>query len=108
MLMVVDLIKDKRESLMIPEIALLPENDQQYVFTVTSDNVVKRLKVVLGRRRPGAVEVLEGLQDGDIVVGEGIQDLRDGAKVKLLNADALRGGAAPPPAADAEALRHPG
>ena len=105
MLMVVDLIKDKRESIMIPEIALLPENDQQYVFTVNPDNVVKRLKVVLGRRRSGAVEVLEGLQDGDIVVTEGLQDLRDGGKIRLLNADELRGKAAPPMT---EAERHPG
>jgi membrane fusion protein, multidrug efflux system len=104
MLMVVDLIKDRRESIMIPEIALLPENDQQYVFAINSDNVVKRLKVVLGRRRNGTVEVLEGLQDGDIVVTEGLQDLRDGGKIKLLNADELRG--APAPVAEAE--RHPG
>jgi len=106
MLMVVELIKDKRESLMIPEIALLPENDQQYVFVVGSDSVVKRLKVVLGRRRPGAVEVLEGLKEGDTVVTEGIQDLRDGAKVKLLNAAELRSGEAPPQTG--EAMRHPG
>ena len=105
MLMVVDLIKDQRESLMIPEIALLPENDQQFVFTVGPDNVVTRLKVVIGRRRAGSVEVLEGLKEGDVVVTEGIQDLRSGSKVNLVNASEIRGGGAAP---QSEAERHPG
>lgn len=104
MLMVVDLIKDQRESLMIPEIALLPENDLQYVFTVGPDNVVTRLKVIIGRRRAGSVEVLEGLKEGDLVVTEGVQDLRTGAKVNLVNASETRGGAPPP----SEVERHPG
>ncbi len=105
MLMVVQLIKDQRESVMVPEIALLPENDIQYVFTVGPDNVVSRLKVVIGRRRAGSVEILEGIKEGDVVVTEGIQDLRPGSKVNLVNASDLRGGT---PAQNPEALRHPG
>lgn len=89
---------------MVPEIAILPENDQMYVFTISPENVVKRLKVVIGRRRAGAVEVLEGLQEGDIVVKEGIQDLRDGAKVKVVNADEISRG----PGQSSDAARHPG
>jgi membrane fusion protein (multidrug efflux system) len=103
MLMVVDLIKDQRESLMIPEIALLPENDQQYVFTVGADNVITRLKVIIGRRRAGSVEILDGLKEGDVVVTEGIQDLRTGTKVNLINASEIRGAVSQP-----EADRHPG
>ena len=90
---------------MVPEIALLPENDIQYVFTVGPDNVVSRLKVVIGRRRAGSVEILEGIKEGDVVVTEGIQDLRPGSKVNLVNASDLRGGT---PAQNPEALRHPG
>ncbi len=103
MLMVVQLIKDQRESIMVPEIALVPENDQQFVFTVGPDNVVKRLKVVIGRRRAGAVEITEGLNEGDIVITEGLQDLRAGSKVNLVNAAELRGDVPP-----GEAQRHPG
>jgi len=103
MLMVVELIKDRRESIMVPEVALVPENDTQYVFTVGPDNVVTRIKVVIGRRRAGAVEVVEGLKEGDIVVTEGLQDLRAGTKVNLVNAAELRGDQPP-----GEVLRHPG
>lgn len=89
MLMVAELIKDRRESLMIPEAALLPENNLQYVYTVSADNTVTRLQVTIGRRRAGAVEVLEGLKEGDVVVKEGLQDLRSGSKVNIVNATEL-------------------
>lgn len=92
MLMVAELIKDQRESLMIPEAALLPENNLQYVYTISTDNVATRLQVTIGRRRAGSVEVLEGLKEGDVVIKEGIQDLRSGAKVKVVNATELHRG----------------
>jgi membrane fusion protein, multidrug efflux system len=85
MLMVVDLIKDSRESLMVPEAALDPANDRQYVVVVGTDNVAHRVEVKIGRRRLGFVEVLEGVREGDLVVREGLQDLRDGAKVEIMN-----------------------
>ena len=89
MLMIVQLIKDRRESLMIPEAALLAESDQQFVFTIDNQNVVTRLKVVIGRRRAGSVEISEGLHEGYIVVKEGLQDLRPGSKVTIVNAKDL-------------------
>ena len=70
MLMVVDLIKDRRQSLLVPEEALAPENNKNYVFVVGADNTVSRVEIVMGRRRVGAVEVLEGLSEGDLVVTE--------------------------------------
>jgi membrane fusion protein (multidrug efflux system) len=105
MLMIVELIKDKRESIMVPEIAVTPENNQQFVYTVGPDSVVKRLAVVIGRRTAGAVEITEGLKEGDIVITEGLQDLRPGSKVNLTNASELRGDA-PAPAARNEGPRH--
>ncbi|MGE4063684.1 MAG: efflux RND transporter periplasmic adaptor subunit [Rhodospirillaceae bacterium] len=85
MLMVVDLIKDQSESLMVPEAALDPANDKQYVVVVTPDNVAHRVEVKIGRRRTGFVEVLDGVHEGDLVVREGLQDLQDGAKVEIVN-----------------------
>ena len=93
MLMVVDLIKDRRESLMIAEEALVPSDNQQFVFVVIGDNTVERVPVTIGRRRPGSVEILEGLALGDLVVTEGNTDLSTGNKIRLLNEADVRGGA---------------
>ncbi|MSO72954.1 MAG: efflux RND transporter periplasmic adaptor subunit [Rhodospirillaceae bacterium] len=85
MLMIVDLIKDQREAVVIPEAALVPENDKQYVFVVGADNVANRVEITLGRRRMGFVEVLAGVKEGDLVVKEGAQDLRSGTTVQVVN-----------------------
>ena len=102
--MIVDLIKDQRDSLMIPEAALQPENNLQYVFVVGADNVANRVQVTIGRRRTGFVEILDGLHDGDLVIKEGTQDLRSGTRVTIANADALK----KPPALGPEAVNQPG
>ena len=94
MLMVVDLIKDTRESLMIAEEALVPFENQQFVFVVGSDNTVSRIPVTIGQRQPGIVEILEGLSLGDLVVTEGNTALTGGSKVRLLNESDVRGGPA--------------
>ena len=92
MLMVVDLIKDRRESLMIAEESLVPFENQQYVFVVEDDDTVSRVPVTIGRRRPGSVEIVEGLSLGDLVVTEGNTALVDGNKVRLLNESEVRNG----------------
>ncbi|MCA0200320.1 MAG: efflux RND transporter periplasmic adaptor subunit [Proteobacteria bacterium] len=86
MLMVVELIKDQRESLMIPEAALDPANDKQYVVIANLEtNTAHRVEVKIGRRRLGFVEILSGLKEGDMVVREGLQDLNEGAKIEIMN-----------------------
>ncbi|NKB44584.1 MAG: efflux RND transporter periplasmic adaptor subunit [Alphaproteobacteria bacterium] len=92
MLMVVDLIKDRRESLMIAEESLVPFDNQQFVFVVADDNSVERVPVTIGRRRPGSVEVLEGLALGDLVITEGNTSLSSGNTVRILNEADVRGG----------------
>jgi membrane fusion protein, multidrug efflux system len=92
MLMVVDLIKGRRESLMIAEESLVPFDNQQFVFVVGDDNTVERVPVTIGRRRPGSVEVLEGIALGDLVVTEGNTSLSSGNSVRLLNEADVRGG----------------
>jgi membrane fusion protein (multidrug efflux system) len=101
MLMIVDLIKNRRESLIIPEQALVPDPEAQFVFVINSDNVANRVKVTIGRRRLGYVEVLEGLNEGDLIVTEGTIDVRQGGKVDVLNRDKL--GPAAPAATKTEA-----
>jgi len=77
----VSLANDEREALVIPEEALTPEAERQYVFVV-SEGKVSRREVHIGGRRPGSVEVLAGLSAGERVIVEGTQKVRDGASVQ--------------------------
>jgi membrane fusion protein (multidrug efflux system) len=77
----VSLANDERETLIIPEQALTPEAERQYVFVV-ADGKAQRREVRIGSRRPGSVEVVAGLNAGEQVVVEGTQKVRDGAPVR--------------------------
>ncbi len=77
----VSLANDEREALVIPEEALTPEADRQFVFVV-ADGKASRREVRIGGRRPGTVEVLAGLNAGERVIVEGTQKVRDGAQVQ--------------------------
>jgi len=87
MLMKVDLLGNPRESLAIPEGALLPEGRSNFVMVVEktpAGAVARRREVRTGARRAGEVEILEGLSQGETLVAHGAFKLSDGAPVRLL------------------------
>jgi membrane fusion protein, multidrug efflux system len=92
MFLTVDLAKEQRSALMVPEESLVPEQARMFVYVQKGDAVIKR-EVRLGRREVGRVEITEGLSEGDRIVTEGSIKLRDGAKVRELVA--APAGAAP-------------
>ncbi len=81
MFMTVRIKRPPARTLLIPEQALMPENDNQFIFLLRGD-VARKTAVQLGRRRPGQVEVVHGLSAGDIIIIEGGDKLRDGDKVR--------------------------
>jgi membrane fusion protein (multidrug efflux system) len=80
----VQLANDERSALVIPEEALTPEAEKQYVYVV-ADGKAQRREVRIGGRRPGAVEILAGLAEGERVIVEGTQKVRDGAAVRAVD-----------------------
>lgn len=84
MFMSVDLVRDDIVALVVPEAAIMPEQSRLFVLVVGEGNVVSKREVRIGRRRPGAVEVVEGLEEGDVVIVEGTQKARHGDTVEVL------------------------
>jgi membrane fusion protein (multidrug efflux system) len=77
----VRLAKEERDAITVPEEALVPDADKQFVFVVAAGKAEKR-EVRIGRRAPGSVEIAAGLASGERVVVEGTQNVRDGAPVR--------------------------
>ena len=74
----------------VPEEAIVPQGGRQFVIKLIPgpDNdtlVSQRVEVKVGIRRPGQVEILQGLKEGETVVTAGQHRLqRDGSPVKVL------------------------
>ena len=86
MLLTVNLVKDRSQSLIIPEEAVILEKDKKFALVVTAENKVEKKEIVTGRRSPGKVEVISGLNAGHRVVVEGINRVRPGISVNVVEA----------------------
>ena len=82
----------------------MPQGDEQFVFRV-ADGRANRIKIDVGQRRGGKVEVLKGLTANDLVVTAGHLKIRDGTPVTILNSPASA--SASPPAPNAAAASPP-
>ncbi|MEO8467083.1 MAG: efflux RND transporter periplasmic adaptor subunit [Gammaproteobacteria bacterium] len=81
MFLTVALKAEASPTLLVPEEAIVPERGKAYVFVV-QDNVVQRREVRTGKRKPGSVEIIDGLHENEHVVVEGTQNIRDGSTVQ--------------------------
>lgn len=88
MLLQIKVTTEASNALVIPESAIIPINNQHFVYVLNGDNTVSKTEVVLGRRKPGSAEVVKGLSAGDQVVFKGVLKVRDGAQVTTPNKDA--------------------
>lgn len=84
MLLQITLEKQVLKTLVLPEKALVPHDDKQFVYVVEGDHVVEK-EVKIGERRPGWVQIVSGVNANDKVVTEGTLRVRDLSKVNVLN-----------------------
>ncbi|MEZ6029592.1 MAG: efflux RND transporter periplasmic adaptor subunit [Hyphomonadaceae bacterium] len=93
--MSVELTSQPRTSLSVSEISVIAEGAKNFVFVVDQSKepfVAKKVEVTLGTRERGVVEVLAGLESGDLVVTDGVLKVRPNGPVRITRAG---GGASP-------------
>lgn len=80
----VELILDvKKDSIIIPEIALIVKGDTLSVYAVAAGDTVELRTVTAGKRINGMVEILSGVNEGEVIVTEGYQKIGPGSKVTV-------------------------
>ena len=85
---------EREKAVVVPEEAIVPQAGKQFVIklldgadkgTDKETKITQRVEVKVGIRRPGKVEILEGLAEGDEVVTAGQQRVqKDGTSVKVI------------------------
>ena len=75
-------VSDPHKSLMITERAVGTDQGRKFVYVVNDQNVVERRDVKLGRVSEGLQVVQDGVKPDDWIIVNGIQRVRDGAKVE--------------------------
>ena len=89
-LMQVELLRNTRRALVIPEASLMPLANKQYVMLrVDKDgnDTVEKREVKIGIRLPGYVEILDGLSEGQQVVTHGNSKVKPGDALDVMAVD---------------------
>lgn len=70
-----------RNSLGVPDTSIIMEGEKAFVYKVSPENIVNKIEVQIGNRSEGKVEILSGLNEGDIIVAEGLKKVYPRAKI---------------------------
>ncbi|MFC5408162.1 efflux RND transporter periplasmic adaptor subunit [Larkinella bovis] len=73
------------QRLLIPYKAVTEQMSEYFVYVVGDSSKVSQRKISLGNRIGANIIVRDGIQEGDKIVTEGIQKLREGAVVKVVS-----------------------
>ncbi len=80
-LLEVSIFFNMRNSLGVPDTSIIMEGEKTFVYQVSPDNIANKVEVQIGNRSEGKIEILSGLEDGDIIVAEGLKKVFPRSKI---------------------------
>ena len=83
-LMTVKVIYDEINQIGVPESAVTIQGNTAFVYVVNVDTAEKK-NIKMGKRNFGKVSIVSGINEGDMVISEGVSKVRNKAKVKIIN-----------------------
>jgi RND family efflux transporter MFP subunit len=96
------------EALMVPDTAVLADQNFKYVFVVSPEGTAVMRPIKIGRAQGPLRTVLEGLTPQDLVVVNGLVMVRTGSKLATQEGGAPGGKTEPPPTRSAQTPARPG
>lgn len=81
-LLEIDVNYNERNSLGIPDTSMMVEGSKYFVYKVSEDNIANKTEIEIGIRNNGFIEIISGLDEGEIVVAEGLKKVRPRSKIK--------------------------
>ena len=74
-----------RNSLSVPDTSVMIEGDKSFVYLINSENIANKTEIKTGLRDNKSIEIISGLNIGDIIVAEGLKKVRPRGKIKPIN-----------------------
>ena len=71
-----------RKSLSVPDTSVMIEGNKSYVYKIDDNNTANKTEVKTGLRNNKNIEIVSGLNEGDIIVAEGLKKVRPKGKIK--------------------------
>ena len=84
-LLEVDVKFNLRDSLSVPDTSVIIEGEKSFVYKISEDNIANKNEVKIGLRTDKRIEILAGLDEGDIIVAEGLKKVRPRGKIKPIS-----------------------
>jgi len=84
-LLEVDVKFNLRDSLSVPDTSVIIEGEKSFVYKISEDNIANKSEVKIGLRSDKRIEILAGLDEGDIIVAEGLKKVRPKGKIKPIS-----------------------
>ena len=81
-LLEVDVKLNSRNSLSVPDTSVMMEGEKAFIYTVSKDNIANKINIEIGIRQEGSIEILSGLNIGDVIVAEGLKKVFPRSKIK--------------------------
>ena len=80
----IELLYNEKQALSVADTSIIFEDEKKFVYRILDNNKIEKIEVMTGIRKSGNLEVLEGLDENDKIVKEGLSRLADGMLVKPL------------------------
>ena len=73
---------NERSSLGVPDTSMMIEGSKSYVYKVSEDNIANKTEIEIGIRNSGFIEIISGLDEGELVVAEGLKKVKPRSEIK--------------------------
>ena len=81
-LLEIEIFYNEKDALSIPDTSIMYEGSKKFIYKITENNIIKKTEIETGVRYRGNLEVLDGLNEDDKIIAEGLTKVKPGMKVK--------------------------
>ncbi len=81
-LLEIEILYNEKDALGVPDTSIMYEGSKKFIYKIVENNMIKKTEVETGVRSKGNLEILNGLNEGDKIIAEGLTKVRPGMKVK--------------------------